>query len=44
MFTFSARTVNDKQAKTYKPWHDKQVITQASAVTHTNQEKGGLGG
>ena len=44
MFTFSVRTVNDKHAKTYKPWHDEQVIAQACAVTRTNQEKGGLGG
>ena len=44
MFTFSVRTINDKHAKTYKPWHDEQVIAQACAVTRTNQEKGGLGG
>ena len=25
-----------------KPWHDTQAIAQACAVTHENQEKGGL--
>ena len=27
-----------------RPWHDVWAIACARAVTHTNQEKGGLGG
>ena len=27
-----------------RPWHDMRVIARAHAVTHANQEKGGLGG
>ena len=27
-----------------RPWHDARAIACACATTHTNQEKGGLGG
>ena len=27
-----------------RPWHDVWAIAHACAITHTNQEKGSLGG
>ena len=35
--------VNDNLTKYLRSWHDARVITQVCTVTHTNQEKEGLG-
>ena len=33
-----------KEHLSCRPWHDTRAIARADAVTHANQEKGGLGG
>ena len=35
--------VNDNLTMYLRSWHDARAITQVCTVTHTNQEKEGLG-